>query len=456
MAGQLQAGTSAVALPLELGEPMMGYGTRTGAAAALHDPLQARALYLRGATSDCLIVALEVCLIAPAQADLVRAQLERSTGVARERVLVGCIHTHSGPDTGIAALAAGEPVPPRAAALLEAAARAGEAAVRGAEPARLALAHAEARIGANRRLAEGPLDPDVLVLRVDDARGRPRAVVYVHGCHPTALGPENLAFSADWPWAAGARIAEALPAANPIFLLGAHADVDPRTRGVKDLAESGRTRGVGFEEVEELGREIGGAVAEAALGAEPLPAGAAAAVGAASGRVRLAAHRESEAERARALAALDLPPDAELGTDAFFRLETERTQGLPAAERRERIARVRSYLRGRMAPRFAGGAEADVEVQALRLGPARLAALPLEATVDVGLDWKARAGSPHAALLSIANGWLRYLPHPANFAEPGAHAHYEVLMSTFEAGAAKRLLDEAERLDARLAAELGA
>jgi hypothetical protein len=429
----------------------MGYGLRKGGAEAVHDALHARALYLRG-EADCLLVALDVCLIASAQADRVREALAAATGVPRERVMVSCIHTHSGPDTGIVALAAGKPVPGRVEALLDAAVEAGRQAFESAAPASLGLAHAEARIGLNRRLAEGPLDTDVLVLRVDDARGGPLAVVYTHGCHPTALGPENLAYSADWPGAAAARIGEAFPGANPIFLLGAHADVDPRTRAVKDLAESGKTTGVGFDETEQLGHEVGDAVAAAASGIRTEPA---VPVGAHSSRVTLWAHAESEPERQAALAALDLPADATPGTDAWFQLERERTQGLPPAERRERIARVRAYLRGRLAKRFAGGAEATVEVQALRLGDARLAALPLEATVDVGRDWKARVGTPHAAVLSIANGWLRYLPHPRNFEEPAAHTHYEVLMSTFEPEAATRLLDLAEQLDAKLAAELG-
>jgi hypothetical protein len=452
MVAELQAGVGAVALPLQLGQPLMGYGARTGTSTALHDPLHARALYLAG-RSDCLILSLEVCLIAPVQADFIRAQLERKTGVPHERILVACIHTHSGPETGMAALAAGKPQPASVAALFEAAVRAGEAAVRSSSPARLSLAHAEARIGANRSRAGGPCDPGVLVLRVDDARGAPRAVLYTHGCHPTALGPENLAWSADWPWAAGRAIADALPGAEPIFLLGAHADVDPRTRGVKDLAETGMTRGVGFDQVERLGREVGEAVARAALAAEPTRS---LAVGARSARVRLAAHREDEGERQAALAALGLQPDETPSTNDFFRLETERTQGLPPAERRERIARVRTYLRGRLAIRFAGGAEAEVEVQVLRLGDAQLAALPLEATTEVGLDWQQRIGSQSAALLSIANGWLRYLPHARNFREPSAQRYYEVLMSTFEADAASLLLDEAERLDRRLTAELGA
>jgi hypothetical protein len=451
MVAELQAGVSAVALPLPLGRPLMGYGARTEPAAALHDPLHARALHLAG-RSDCLIVSLEVCLIAPAQADFIRAQLERKTGIPRERILVACVHTHSGPETGMAALLAGRPEPAGVAALLDAAVRAGEAAVRGSVPSRLSLAHAEARIGANRSRAGGPCDPGVLVLRVDDARGAPRAVLYTHGCHPTALGPENLAYSADWPWAAGRRIAEALPGAEPIFLLGAHADVDPRTRRVKDLAETGTTRGVGFDQVEQLGRELGDAVASAALGAEPLRSSLA--LGARASRVRLAAHREEERLRREALAALELPADATPSTNDFFRLETERTQHLPPEQRRERIACVRTYLRGHLAPRFAGGPEADVEVQVLRVGELHLAALPLEATTEVGLDWQQRMGSRNAALLSIANGWLRYLPHTRSFREPGARRHYEVLMSTFEADAAALLLDEAERLDRCLAAEL--
>lgn len=452
MSSDLEAGTSALALPVEVGQPMMGYGARVAPAAALHDRLHARALYLRG-RSECLIVSLEVCLIAPPQADEVRAELERRTGVPPERILVACIHTHAGPDTGIVALAAGQPPPPHAAALFEAAVRAGEAAKKAAAPARLAHGRAEARIGANRSRAGGPFDPEALVLRIDGPRGAPLAVLYSYGCHPTALGPENLAWSADWPWAAGRSIEAALPGANPIFLLGAHSDVDPRTRGVKDLAETGKTSGVGFDEVERLGREVGEAVARAALAAEP--ARAPGAVGARSARVRLRAHREDPEARRRALEALDLPPDREVGTQDFFRLELERTRDLPPEERRERIARVRTYLRGRMAPRFAGGPEADVEVQVLRLGDARLAALPLEATVEVGQEWKARVAPP-AALLSIANGWLRYLPHERQFGAPGAERHYEVLMSTFEADAATRLLDQAERLERGLSEDLGA
>lgn len=455
----LRAGTSAVALPVPLGTPMMGYGAREGVAEAEHDPLHARALYLARSASDLLWVQCDLCLIAPAQAAELRRRIAARTGVDAERILVGCIHTHSGPETGILELLTGNPPPAHVGPLFDAVVEAGAQAHASAAPARLGVGHAEAAIGRNRRRSDGPLDRDLLLVRVDRAGGEPLALVYVHGCHPTALGHDNLSLSADWPAAAGAEIAAALPGVNPIFALGAHADVDPRSRGLLDLGIPGQSLGVSFEETEALGRELGRAAGEAAAAIETH---ADAEVGIAQARLRIPVHpgvtdparrKETLAGlRAEALAALGVEDDPGYGTGDLYRLERERTAGLEVAERRERVAKVRHYLRDHTAPRFAGGLEPEIEVQALRLGPARLLAVPLEATVDVGLDWKRRMGSGDAAVLSIANGWLRYLPHPRNFAEPGAHRAYEIVMSSLVPDAATRLLDAGQRLQAELGA----
>ena len=104
------------------------------------------------------------------------------------------------------------------------------------------------------------------------------------------------------------------------------------------------------------------------------------------------------------------------------------------------------YLRGRMASRFLGGEAAVVEAQVLQIGPVRLLGVPAEATVRVGRDWRERMGTRDAAVLSIANGWLRYLPHSQDFAEPSAKNAYEVLMSTLVTEAAERLLAAGEEL----------
>ena len=74
--------------------------------------------------------------------------------------------------------------------------------------------------------------------------------------------------------------------------------------------------------------------------------------------------------------------------------------------------------------------------------------IPLEPTTEVGIDWKTRVRPrlPHAAVLGIANGWLRYLPHRRDLEHPLAHQHYEVLSSLLEPGASERILDAAESL----------
>ncbi len=447
MAG-LRAGASARRLEAPLGAPMMGYGARIGSAQGQHDPLHARALYL-ASRSDLLLVECDLCLIAPAQADALRARLAARTGVATERILVGCIHTHSGPDTGFGALLAGREPPAYVAALFDAVVAAGAAAVADAGPARLGVGRAEASIGRNRRRADGPLDREVLVLRVDRAGAGPLAIAYVHGCHPTALGHDNLLYSADWPAAANAAIAERFPGALPIFVLGAHADVDPRTRGLLDLAVAGQSVGVDLSACAALGRELGLAAAAAAADVEMRGD---AEVGAAAARVEIPTWAPEEAGRRAALAALDLPDDRDYGTAELFALERERTAHYPVDERRERLARLRAHLRDRTAARFAFSDRPEVLVQVLRAGDALLLGLPLEPTVDVGLDWKRRAPARHAAVVGIANGWMRYLPHPRNFAEPGAHQKYEILQSTFVADAAERLLERAEALARSLAA----
>ena len=453
----LMAGVACVPLAMPVGGPLMGYGLRSAGARGVHDPLFARALYLAG-DGECLLVALDVCLLAVAHAESVRERIAQRTGVAAESVLVGSIHTHSGPETGFVAWLGDAEVPDACEALLEAAVAAAEMVRASSAPARLGVGRAEARIGLNRRVADGPLDPEVLVLRVDRADETPLAVLYIHGCHPTVLGHDNLDYSADWPGAASRAIESMLPGATAIFLLGAHADVDPRTRGLQDFALEGQSVGESVEVMESLGREVGVAVANAAL---EIKTDADAVVAADTVRFAIPVHGAADGEaarraaldagRVRALAALDIDPSvAEPSVGELFALTHERTRRLPRDEARRRIATARSYLRDRTASRFAGGVTPSVGVQVLRLGPAWLLAVPAEATVDVGFDWKSRLDGAPGAVLSIANGWFRYLPHPRNFAEPDAELRYEIAMSTFVPDAATRMLDAGTKLRARL------
>ena len=77
-----------------------------------------------------------------------------------------------------------------------------------------------------------------------------------------------------------------------------------------------------------------------------------------------------------------------------------------------------------------------------------LLALPLEPTTAVGLDWKRRTRStaPFSTVAGIGNGWLRYLPHPNDLADPLADQRYEILSSLLDPRACEELLEAGESL----------
>ena len=104
----------------------------------------------------------------------------------------------------------------RARRLLRASARNTPPARRGwhepsLRPARVAAGSGQSQVAVNRREIapdgrpvtgvnpEGPIDPQVFVLRIDDAEGGPLAAVVGYTMHPTTLGPSNRLISPDWP-----------------------------------------------------------------------------------------------------------------------------------------------------------------------------------------------------------------------------------------------------------------
>ncbi|HUK63064.1 MAG TPA: neutral/alkaline non-lysosomal ceramidase N-terminal domain-containing protein, partial [Dongiaceae bacterium] len=305
----------------ELGVPLMGYGARVGGAKAVADRLYARALSLSSDSKhSILLVSAELCLIDSAQASDLRSRIASRTGLSADAILVACTHTHSGPDTGVAERNAGRPEPTHLAAVFEGIVAAGVEAWRNREPAELSCVRTEAHIGRNRRVADGETDRAVDVLQVGRKKGGPPiAVLFRHSCHGTVRGHDSLELSGDWPGEASRRIEAATGSIAP-FLLGAHADVDPRTRGLMDLAIPGQSVGLGREAVGVLGGEVAEAVLAALGRAVSVPEPVR--IAARGTRVKLPLHlgelgpAELEAELARRKAELTLL----LGLDALPRL----------------------------------------------------------------------------------------------------------------------------------------
>jgi hypothetical protein len=340
--------------------------------------------------------------------------VEARTGIAPERVMLAASHAHSTPETlDITPLyeveSAGEWLELLGGQLAAAAA----AAQRGMRPARLKFGQGRATgIAANRRqlLADGRfhqpsagvpaapvvrpglLDEEVGVLLVEFADGG-HSVLINFACHPVSVQVQPLV-SADYPGVACALVEGAVPeCCHCLFAQGADGDVNPLRGGQRkdfgDVARYGRILGgevlkvvarLQDPETEAMAPAVGAALEEAALPVRDLP--------------DPEPYRRVEAEARAALAVADDPERFDL-----------RNQARVAAEALRAIEMGTGPLR--------------VPVQVLRLGDAALVGCPGELFVQLGLEIKRQAASPHALVIGYANDYAGYLSTPAAFEEGG-------------------------------------
>jgi hypothetical protein len=301
---------------------MAGYASRTKPADGKETELFAKALALEDARGTRLVI-VTLDLIGVPQA--LRLNLEKRVADAHrlpcEGLLLNASHTHSGPEFRVGR-SPGEERDPRIAEAARAYGRELEekilAIIGGAlaqlAPARLGYTHARAGFAMNRRLPTatgfansphpaGPVDHDVPVLRVSDAAGKLRAVIFGYACHNTTLALQQ--WNADYAGYAQTFIEAAHPGAVAMFVTGAAGDQNPYPRSKVEFAQQhGRALANGVETA--LGvapRDVRGplraAYATVALDYAPLPTRE-------QFQARLASKDRTEAEHAkRFLAKLD-------------------------------------------------------------------------------------------------------------------------------------------------------
>ncbi|HKO23713.1 MAG TPA: hypothetical protein VJY65_03125, partial [Chloroflexota bacterium] len=80
-----------------------------------------------------------------------------------------------------------------------------------------------------------PIDPEVIVLRVEAEAGTPVATLVNYACHPVVLGPRSLSISADYVGAMR-RVVTQATGAPCLFVQGACADINPIGGGHADDA----------------------------------------------------------------------------------------------------------------------------------------------------------------------------------------------------------------------------
>lgn len=403
----LRAGIARVSITPYVGAWMAGFAGRDHGCEGIHDDLHARALVLQAGETTVGLVGCDLIGLSPESVARVRERVEAECGIAAERVMVACTHTHSGPTVGplrhpgldvelvhvIERTIAGAVV----------------AASRSLVAASLGVGKGTTSIGINRRERqadgsmrlgkhpEGPIDPEIGVLRVNDAHGRALAVAVTHSCHPVTLGGSNYWISADYP----GQVAALLEAVHP----GA---VCPYFNGTCGNINSTPVGGT-FADVRRLGLIAG------------------------SEAVRVAEQIETAADVGLAVRSVvvdaplaELPPADELRAwlaEHEAQLDREVAGGRISPFRRENDL-PSMWARDALRVLEEGAVETTraVELQALRLGDALLVTTPGETFVEIGLAIKAASPVTNTFVLGYTNGNVGYIPTAAAFAEGG----YEV------------------------------
>ncbi len=272
-----RAGVARAEITPPPGVELWGYSNRSGPATGTLDPLYARVLVLTDGRQTVAVIALDLGRsFGPPQIARVRERVRRDLHVSD--VMFMASHTHSGPV--IEDDYDDQPPEWEQRAIERIVAAIGEARA-ALVPARIGVGFGQSVIGHNRRVVQsdgsvkmlwrnstaqqtGMVDPTVGVIRVDDARGNPLAVLVNYACHPVVFGPDNLRYSADFPGAMARLVETRLSdGANksPIcfFLQGAPGDINPVVDKTP-LAENAD------EEMQNLGQQLGREVVRVAQG----------------------------------------------------------------------------------------------------------------------------------------------------------------------------------------------
>jgi len=226
-----RAGFGKVVITPPLGVELCGYGVfLERRATTVHDDLFGRALLLEDDDGErVLLLALDLVGLGQDTSEAIVRQAGAVTRLGGERILVSCVHTHSGPATA-PLLGWGEVEPSYVAMLPDRCAAAAAQAAESLTPVRLGTAHGQVRaLGFNRVRADGPLDSSLHVLRIDSPRGETKAVLYSHGCHPVTIDRRmaaGTAISADWPGQVARRLHDE-GYGEALFCLGPCGDIDP-------------------------------------------------------------------------------------------------------------------------------------------------------------------------------------------------------------------------------------
>ena len=411
----------------------------------VHDPCKVRASVFDDGQTRTALIGVDTLVVPGSLVRNVRARIEQACGISPSAVLIGASHSHSAGPLGM--VQPGEydhasPLIRRLAYEMSSCAdpryieRAEGELVAAVVEANDSRADAKCAVGSgceekaafNRRFImrsgvtcthpgkcnpeivepAGPMDPEVGVIGAWDAEGKMIGCVVNYACHGTT-GPGGT--SADWIYYLEQVIRGVMgQQAIVVFLNGACGDVTQ----VDNLSPYATNSG------ERSARYVGGRVgAEAVKVLVSIEPGELTPVAALTKILPIERRKPSRERVRRSLELVQLDPPEGKATEWTFAKEIVKLDSLIEKE-----------------------PVADVEVQAIQIGPAVFLANPSELFCQYGLDLKAGSPFPFTFPVELANNCVGYVPTKEAMGEHGGG--YETRLTSYsnlEVGAGQRMVD---------------
>ncbi len=256
-ATEWKAGVAAVKITPEKPVWLAGYAARKKPSEGVAMDLYAKALALQDRHGNrAVIVTADILGFPGAISDAIAERLRERHRLRRDQVVFTCSHTHSGPVVRESLKIAYslddaqvEAIREYTSFLMDRVVQVVGDALGNMRPASLGLYYAKADFGTNRREQKdagvvigvngtGPVNHDVPILRVVDAAGTTKAILFGYACHNTTLGGDRYLFHGDYAGVAQRELQQAWPGTLALFMIGCGADANPNPRGTIELVEA--------------------------------------------------------------------------------------------------------------------------------------------------------------------------------------------------------------------------
>jgi hypothetical protein len=416
----------------------------------IHDELHARCLVLDDGATRLAFVIVDNCVIQREVFDDAKRQVHETTGLSPDHLLMSATHAHSAGT--LTAVGQSEPDPAYQEFVARRIADGIRRALNNLEPARIAWGQGEVPgqvfnrrwklkpgtippnpfggtndqvrtnpgIGnPNRIEPAGPTDPQVWLISVQSTNGRPIALLASYSLHYVGgVGPGHI--SADYFGVFADRIGELLGAdrQDPPFvgLLANGTSGDINNINVR----GGASKQPPYAQMRRVANEVAQEVARVC---PTLRHHDWAPLGVAQKEITLARRMPAPAEVDKAREVMN------------------RSKAFPRMATLEEVYARETVLLSAFAP------QVRAPLQVMKIGGLRIAAIPAETFVEIGLELKRK--HPESFTISLANGYFGYLPTPEQH-RLGGYETWRARSSCLEVDASTKIVAALDELFERL------